>query len=117
MHRQRTRLAARVRGHAQPVAKAVERSGIVATYALHDRLLSNRSSRRKHDVHPPELDEVQRRILAAVDREGYATVPFDELVSDPSPREAAVQPGAEVIPTTERGLRERPAQGPGPELG
>ena len=41
--------------------------------ALHDRLLSNRSSRRKHEVHPPELDEVQRRILAAVDREGYAT--------------------------------------------
>ena len=116
MHRQRTRLAARVRGRAQPVAKAVERSGIVATYALHDRLLSNRSSRRKHDVHPPELDEVQRRILAAVDREGYATVPFDELVSDPSLREVVLKQGAEFIQTTERGLREESVDGTGSEL-
>lgn len=116
MHRQRTRLAARVRGRAQPVAKAVERSGIVATYALHDRLLSNRSSRRKHEVHPPELDEVQRRILAAVDREGYATVPFDELVSDPSLREAVLKQGAEFIQTTERGLREESVDGTGSEL-
>jgi hypothetical protein len=116
MHRQRTRLAARVPGRAQPVAKAVERSGIVATYALHDLLLSNRGSRRLHDTHPPELDEVQQLILAAVDREGYATVRFDELVSDPSLREAVLKQGAEFIETTERGLRAESADGAGSEL-
>jgi hypothetical protein len=82
MHRQRTRLAARVPGRAQPVAKAVEKTGIVATYQLHDRLLSNRASRRHYADSPPDLSDVQRRIVDAVDREGYTTLRYDELVTD-----------------------------------
>ena len=39
MHRKRTRLAARV----NRVATALERRGVVATYQLHDRVLSNRA--------------------------------------------------------------------------
>jgi hypothetical protein len=116
MHRQRTRLAARLPRHAQPVAKAVERSGIVATYELHDRLLSNRGSRRLHSMRPPQLDEVQRLIVAALDREGYATARFDELVSDQSLQDAVLKQGAEFIETTERGLRAESADKAGSEL-
>jgi hypothetical protein len=106
MHRQRTRLAARVPGRAQPVAKAVERTGIVATYQLHDRLLSNRASRRLYAGSPPGLTDVQHRILEAVDREGYTTVRFDELVSDEALRNAVLEQGASFVEETERGLRE-----------
>lgn len=106
MHRQRTRLAARVPGRAQPVAKAVEKTGIVATYQLHDRLLSNRVSRRLHAESPPALSDVQRRIVEAVDREGYTTVRFDELVSDEALRGAVLAQGAAFVEETERGLRE-----------
>jgi len=64
------------------VASALERRGIVATYELHDRVLSNRSSRRKFAQHRPELDEVQRDVLQRLAREGYAVVPFADLVPD-----------------------------------
>src|SRR4051794_39224179 len=106
MHRQRTRLAARVPGRVQPVAKAVEKTGIVATYRLHDRLLSNRASRRHYAESPPALTDVQRRIVEAVDREGYTTVRFDELVSDDALRDTVLEQGASFVANTERGLRE-----------
>src|SRR5438045_8323932 len=104
MHRQRTRLAARVPARAQPVARAVEKRGIAATYELHDRLLSNRDSRRHFAEQPPVLDDVQRRVVDAVNAEGYATVSFDELIQDPSLRSAVEEQDAEFIAETERGL-------------
>ncbi len=116
MHRQRTRLAARVPGRARPVAKAVENSGIVATYKLHDYLLSNRSSRRLYAADPPALNDVQRRILEAVGREGYATVRFDELVSDNALRDAVLEQGADFIRATERGLTEESQDGSSSDL-
>jgi hypothetical protein len=66
MHRQRTTLVKRV----NRVASSVERRGIVATYELHDRLLGNRSSRKQFAAHAPELDETQRRLVEALDRQG-----------------------------------------------
>lgn len=78
MHRQKTKLAARV----NRVAAAAERRGIVATYELHDRLLSNRKARSLYAEHPPALDEVQRGIVERLDEEGYAVVPFGDLFSD-----------------------------------
>ena len=78
MHRKRTRFAARV----NRVALALERRGVVATYELHDRALSNQASRRRFARHRPELDQVQRRIVDALDAEGYATVTFQELFAD-----------------------------------
>ncbi|MFY9578110.1 MAG: hypothetical protein WAQ33_02185 [Gaiellaceae bacterium] len=76
MHRKRTRLAAR----AHRVASAVERRGIVATYELHDHLLGNRAARRRYTQERPALDAVQARIVHQLRDEGYATVPFSELV-------------------------------------
>jgi hypothetical protein len=67
---------------ADRVAKAVERRGIRATYRLHDSVLSNRKSRALYESERPELDDVQRRILADVEAEGYATVAFTELFGD-----------------------------------
>jgi hypothetical protein len=78
MHRKRTRFAARV----HRVASALERRGVVATYELHDRLLDNRAARRRYEEQPPVVDAVQEDILGKLRDEGYAVVPFAELVSD-----------------------------------
>jgi hypothetical protein len=78
MHRKRTRFAARV----HRVATALERRGIVATYELHDRLLANRSARRRYTHEPPVLDELQQGVLEQLRREGYATLPFSELAPE-----------------------------------
>ena len=86
MHRERTQFARRVNRvfthRADRVAKAVERRGIRATYRLHDRVLSNRKSRGLYESERPQLDDVQRQILADVEAEGYATVAFTELFGD-----------------------------------
>ena len=78
MHRQRTKLASRV----NRVASSIERRGIVATYELHDRVFGNRSARKRFAAHEPVLDDVQRRLVDALDREGYVTLPFAELVGE-----------------------------------
>jgi len=78
MHRQKTKFSHRV----NRVAGALERRGIRVTYELHDRLLSNRRSRRRFSQDHPELDDVQRRIVSEVDAEGYSVLPFGELFSD-----------------------------------
>src|SRR6266550_1606070 len=78
MHRKRTRFAARV----HRVASALERRGIVATYELNDRLLANRSARRRYTHEPPVLDELQQGVLDQLRPEGYATLPFSELAPE-----------------------------------
>jgi Phytanoyl-CoA dioxygenase (PhyH) len=78
MHRTKSKFAHRV----NRVASALERRGIRATYELHDRLLSNRKSRGLFESHRPDLDDVQRRIVDQVDREGFAVLPFTELFGD-----------------------------------
>jgi hypothetical protein len=76
MHRQKTKFSHRV----TKVASALELRGIRATYELHDRLLSNRKSRRLFSQDHPELDEVQRQVVSDVDAQGYAALPFADLV-------------------------------------
>jgi len=78
MHRTRTRFAARV----HHVASGLERRGVVATYELHDRLLSNAASRRRYGRARPVLDAVQQRIVAQLREDGYASVPLAELFPD-----------------------------------
>lgn len=78
MHRQKTKFSHRV----NRVATALERRGIRATYELHDRVLSNRKSRRLYAHNGSELDEVQRRIVSEVDAEGFSVVSFGDLVPD-----------------------------------
>ena len=75
MHRTKTRFAARV----NHVATALERRGIRATYTLHDRVLSNRSSRRHFTGARPELDEVQQRIVTELDADGFSLLTFEDL--------------------------------------
>jgi hypothetical protein len=87
MHRQRTKFSHRFckvfTSRANGVGKELERRGIRATYRLHDRVLSNRSSRKlfAHD-HPP-LGDVQRRIVSEVGAQGYSLLPFSELFPEP----------------------------------
>jgi hypothetical protein len=75
VHRTKTHFAARV----NHVASAIEKRGVRATYGLHDRLLSNRSSRRRLSADPPALDEVQARVVSDLRATGYSVVPFAEL--------------------------------------
>jgi hypothetical protein len=86
MHRRKTKFAQRVNRvfthRANRVAKALETRGIRATYELHDRVLSNRASRRHFSSERPQLDDVQQRIVSEVDAQGYSTLPFTELFPD-----------------------------------
>ena len=100
MHRQKTKLARR----AHRVASALERRGIVATYELHDRMLSNRSSRRTFAQHRPELDDLQRDILGRLGKDGYAVVSFADLVPDPAVWSELETDAAHFAADTEAGL-------------
>jgi hypothetical protein len=78
MHRTKTKFAARV----NHVASVLERKGIRATYALHDRVLSNRGSRRRFAHDRPLLDDAQQGILDDLRRDGYALRTFTDLLSE-----------------------------------
>ncbi len=88
---------------AHKVATALERRGIVATYALHDRLLSNRKSRRRYVQQRPALDALQQQLVAALDRDGYVTLPFAELFDEATWRAIAAD-GAAFAERTAAGL-------------
>jgi hypothetical protein len=90
MHRKKTklvgrteRLTRRIGGGAPLVrtAKKIEFRGIITTYKVHDRLLGNKRARSHFDDAPPELDDVQRRVLDDLERDDYVVVPFADLVS------------------------------------
>jgi phytanoyl-CoA dioxygenase PhyH len=101
MHRKRTRFAARV----HRVATAVERRGIVTTYELHDRLLSNRGARRRYAHERPELDDAQQRIVERLRVEGYAVLPFLELFAEPVAWSELEADAARFVAETEAELR------------
>jgi hypothetical protein len=100
VHRTRTRFASRI----NHVATGLERRGVVATYELHDRLLANRTSRRRYSDAPPELDEVQRGIVDRLREEGYATLPLSELTQDPDVWRELETDAAQFVAETEAGL-------------
>jgi hypothetical protein len=101
MHRQRTRLTKRV----SRVAGTVERRGIVATYELHDRLLSNRLSRHRFTNTPPALDAQQRELVEALDRDGYVALPFVDLMHDQALCDEVQVMGDAFIERTQAALR------------
>jgi hypothetical protein len=104
MHRERRSLTQRVpRG--KRYVDVLERSGIVATYELHDRLLGNRRSRRLHRTAPPALDDVQQEIVSSLRANGFAEVPFHDLVVDPELEHAVLAQGAAFVAETEAALR------------
>ena len=100
MHRTKTHFAARV----NHVAMALERRGIRATYELHDRVLSNRSSRRRLAHDRPQLDDVQQGVVDSLERDGYAVVRFTDLIQDPAAWDAIAEEGARFATETEAGL-------------
>ena len=107
MHREKTKLVRRV----NRVAKAIERRGIVATYRLHDRVLSNRRARRRYAAHPPALDSVQQGLLDRLAEEGYAMLRLSELVTDPVLVQELEQAGDRFIAETEEELAREAAGG------
>ncbi len=100
MHRKRTRFAARV----HRVASVIEHGGIVATYELHDRLLANRTARRRFARESPALDGVQRDVLSRLHTDGYAVLPFDRLFDDPGVWTELEADAQTFIAETEDGL-------------
>jgi hypothetical protein len=100
MHRTRTKFAARI----NRVASGLERRGVVTTYEMHDRLLANRSSRRRFAQVEPSLDDVQRGVLERLRDEGYASLPFSELVPDANVWEELEADAARFVDETEAGL-------------
>jgi hypothetical protein len=100
MHRNRTKLAAR----AHAVGTKLERRGVRATYELHDRLGANRSSRRRFAASRPGLDETQARIVEQLRAEGFASLPFSELVPEPATWERLDEDGRRFVEETEAGL-------------
>jgi ectoine hydroxylase-related dioxygenase (phytanoyl-CoA dioxygenase family) len=100
MHRTKTRFAARV----NRVASALERRGIRATYALHDRALSNRASRRRFAQAPPALDAVQRRIADDLERQGFSLLTFSELFEDDALWSEIAAQGDRFVEETQTGL-------------
>jgi hypothetical protein len=108
MHRQHTKFSARVNRvfthRANGVAKAIERQGIRATYELHDRLLSNRSSRGRYGDAPARLDELQQSILADVREHGFSLRSFQEVFSDEALWHDLVEQRDRFIASTEADL-------------
>jgi hypothetical protein len=100
VHRTKTRFAARV----SHVANALERRGIRTTYKLHDRVLSNRKSRRRFGDDRPVLDDVQRGIVANLESEGYALLSFSELFDDETLWQAIEEQAADFVAETESAL-------------
>jgi len=101
VHRQRNLSARLPAGRTRSIAARLERRGVAATYALHDRALANRSARRRFSAAAAPLDELQRNLLTELDANGFAVVPFADLVPAAAPVE---EQGAAFISRTEAAL-------------
>jgi len=100
VHRTKTHFAARV----NHVASALEKRGVRATYTLHDRVLSNRRSRRRFSSERPPLDDVQQRIVSDLDTDGYSLLAFTDLFQDDAAWAAIEQQAAHFVSETETAL-------------
>ncbi len=112
MHRRRTTLsqrATRISGRLAPIAKAIEARGVRATYDVHDRMLSNRTARQSFSHTRPVLDELQQRILAELQLEGFCVVNYAELAGEQRWNELAAA-ADQFVAETEEGLA-REAEG------
>jgi hypothetical protein len=105
VHRTKTHFAARV----NRVASALEKRGVRATYTLHERLLSNRASRRHLSGDRPQLDDVQQRIVSELESNGYSLLGFSELFPDVADWSALEQQAAGFVADTEAALAGDPA--------
>ncbi|MDH4177217.1 MAG: phytanoyl-CoA dioxygenase family protein [Thermoleophilia bacterium] len=95
------------------VGVALERGGIRATYAIHDRIGSNRKARSRFRQDAPALDDVQRQIVDAVDASGFTVVPFAELFPEPATWEELAREARSFVEHTEQGLAAEATGGEG----
>ena len=82
---------------------ALERRGVVATYSLHDRLLQNRSSRRRFAQGHRRSTTCSGALVERLDGDGYAVLPFADLFS-PAAWTALQSQGDAFMSQTEAGL-------------
>lgn len=100
MHRTKTHFAARV----NHVASALEKRGVRATYTLHERLLSNRRSRRRFREDRPQLDDIQEQIVSDLEADGYSSLSFGELFPAEETWSAIETEAAQFVSETEAAL-------------
>jgi Phytanoyl-CoA dioxygenase (PhyH) len=100
VHRRKTQFAQRVNRY----ATALERRGIRATYALHDKLLSNHAARRKLSQDAPTLDPLQQRLVESLRTEGHAVISFSELFPDPATWQALDEESGRFVADSVEGL-------------
>jgi hypothetical protein len=113
MHRRKTQFATRV----SRAALSLERRGVVATYELHDRVLSNATARRRLAETRPTLDATQQRILEQLRSEGYALLEFADLFPEPENWASVEASASAFIATTEAALAKEAESGSvAPEL-
>ena len=107
-------MVTRAPGRFRSQATALHRRGVVTTYKLHDRFLSNRRARSLYESHRPSLDGPQRRIVDELDREGYALADVRELVAEDAWQRMS-EYAANFVRETEDGLA-REERGEGGDL-
>jgi hypothetical protein len=100
----------RAPGRLQPRARELHRRGVVTTYRLHNRLLSNRRSRALYAAHRPSLDDTQRRVVQELHDNGFSLLSADRLFP-PETWQAVQDEGADFVAATRAGL-----EGDGGEL-
>ena len=79
-----------------PAAHLFVRTGVRATYRLHDRFLSNPGARKQYEQHPPPLDERQTAVVARLKETGLAVLSIGELF-DTALWEDLVQSSSEFV--------------------
>ena len=84
MHRFKTKYANRKKDNRKSVKAvgAVEKTGVRATYKLHDKMLSNPTARKSFKEQVPELDGDQRDVVEMLNKDGLAVVPFTKLFDE-----------------------------------
>jgi hypothetical protein len=84
VHRFKTKYANRKKDTRKTVKAvgAVEKTGVKATYKLHDRMLSNPSARKSFEEHVPQLDNDQRDVVEMLNQDGLAVIPFTKLFDE-----------------------------------
>jgi ectoine hydroxylase-related dioxygenase (phytanoyl-CoA dioxygenase family) len=84
VHRFKTKYANRKKDTRKTVKAvgAVEKTGVRATYKLHDRMLSNPASRKLFKEQTAELDDDQRDVVEMLRADGLAVVPFTKLFDE-----------------------------------
>lgn len=86
------------------VGGTLEKNGVRATYALHDRVGANRRSRRHFREDHPPLDAVQQRIVDALDADGFTVLPVRGLLTEPGVWDELAAEASAFVDDTARGL-------------